>query len=308
MEPAIQIEGISKAYGNVQALDDIDLTIYRGEFFGLLGPNGAGKTTLIGILGSLVRSDRGSITVLGDDITAAPKRVKRRIGIVPQEISLDPFLSVRDTLRIQSGYFGIPRNEDMIDEVLDALGLRNKEDASPRTLSGGMRRRLLIAKALIHDPEIVVLDEPTAGVDIELRTSLWQYVRRLNERGKTIILTTHYLEEAEQLCSRIAILNHGRTAAVDTKDNLMNRINRKILRLYHDRPLPPLPHGCCWNHRHSESARGGIRSDFELPREDIDGFIRFLAGTDVLIRDMELMSPKLEEIFMELVSEGSARR
>src|SRR6056297_1778349 len=231
MSTAIEIRDINKTYGNLQALDDINLDIEKGEFFGLLGPNGAGKSTLIAILGGLVHKDSGKITVLGNDIISDYRETKKSLGIVPQEITFDPYFTVRETLEMHSGYFGIKDNSKKIDELLEALSLADKAEIGPRQLSGGMKRRLLIAKALVHDPEIIVLDEPTAGVDVELRNSLWEYIIQLNKNGKTIILTTHYLEEAEALCDRIAIMNKGRIVKVDSKKNLINSIDKKLIKI-----------------------------------------------------------------------------
>jgi ABC-2 type transport system ATP-binding protein len=197
--------------------------IPKGEFFGLLGPNGAGKTTLISCLAGLVRSDSGRISVLGRDVVADYRDARRLLGVVPQELVFDPFFTVRETLRIQSGYFGIRKNDDWIDEILANLDLTGKADTNMRRLSGGMKRRVLVAQALVHKPPVIVLDEPTAGVDVELRQGLWQFIRRLNREGHTIILTTHYLEEAEALCGRIALLKQGKVVALDTTANLMER-------------------------------------------------------------------------------------
>lgn len=218
---AVRIDGVSKSFGKLKALDSISLEIRRGEFFGLLGPNGAGKTTLIGALAGLVRPDSGSLAVMGADVATDYRAARRQLGVVPQELVFDPFFSVRETLRIQSGYFGIRRNDDWIDEILHHLDLTGKADANMRRLSGGMKRRVLVAQALVHKPPVIVLDEPTAGVDVELRQGLWQFVRRLNSEGHTIILTTHYLEEAEALCNRIALMKQGRLLALDTTANLM---------------------------------------------------------------------------------------
>ena len=197
------------------------LAVRQGEFFGLLGPNGAGKTTLINIIAGLARASAGSVAVLGADVVADYRRARRMLGVVPQELVFDPFFSVRETLRIQSGYFGIRANHAWIDEVMHHLDLDAKADANMRSLSGGMKRRVLVAQALVHKPPVIVLDEPTAGVDVELRQGLWQFVRRLNRDGHTIVLTTHYLEEAEEHCQRIAMLKAGRVVALDTTQNLL---------------------------------------------------------------------------------------
>ena len=221
MGVAVSITQIVKCFGHLRALDDVSLEIAEGEFFGLLGPNGAGKTTLISCLAGLVRPDRGQLSVMGCDVLGDYREARRRLGVVPQELVFDPFFSVRETLRIQSGYFGIRNNDDWIDEILANLDLTAKAAANMRRLSGGMKRRVLVAQALVHKPPVIVLDEPTAGVDVELRQGLWQFVRRLNGEGHTIILTTHYLEEAEALCGRIALMKQGRVIALDTTANLI---------------------------------------------------------------------------------------
>ena len=221
---AIEFKHLSKNYGSLLALDDINLVIEEGEFFGLLGPNGAGKTTLISILAGLCRPTTGSATVMGHDVQLNFRQARRLLGIVPQELVFDPFFNVRETLEFQSGYFGIKNNGDWIDEVMHHLGLTDKAQKNMRSLSGGMKRRVLVAQALVHRPPVIVLDEPTAGVDVELRQSLWKFISRLNQEGHTIVLTTHYLEEAEQLCHRIAMLKKGQIVALDSTANLLARV------------------------------------------------------------------------------------
>ena len=221
MSTAVSIVDVVKHFGSLKALDGVSLDIEEGEFFGLLGPNGAGKTTLISSLAGLARPDSGSLKVLGYDVIKDFRQARIRLGVVPQELVFDPFFNVRETLQIQSGYFGIRKNDDWIDEILDNLDLTSKANVNMRRLSGGMKRRVLVAQALVHKPPVIVLDEPTAGVDVELRQGLWQFVRRLNEEGHTIILTTHYLEEAESLCGRIALMKQGRVVALDTTANLL---------------------------------------------------------------------------------------
>ena len=221
MAAAVSIVDVVKHFGALKALDGVSLEIAEGEFFGLLGPNGAGKTTLISTLAGLVRADSGRLAVLGHDVVRDYRQARNLLGVVPQELVFDPFFSVRETLRIQSGYFGLRHNDAWIDEILDNLDLAGKADVNMRRLSGGMKRRVLVAQALVHKPPVIVLDEPTAGVDVELRQGLWQFVRRLNNEGHTIILTTHYLEEAEALCGRIALMKQGKVIALDTTANLM---------------------------------------------------------------------------------------
>jgi ABC-2 type transport system ATP-binding protein len=219
---AVAIRNLHKAFGPVRALDGVDFDVREGEFFGLLGPNGAGKTTLISILAGLTRADSGSATVMAHDVVADYRAARRSLGVVPQELVFDPFFTVRETLRFQSGYFGLRHNDDWIDEILANLDLTSKANANMRSLSGGMKRRVLVGQALVHKPPVIVLDEPTAGVDVALRQSLWAFIRKLNSQGHTIILTTHYLEEAEELCGRIAMLNHGRLIALEDKQTLLH--------------------------------------------------------------------------------------
>ena len=231
MGVAVSIEQVVKSFGSLRALDGVSLQIAEGEFFGLLGPNGAGKTTLISCLAGLVRPDQGRLAVMGCDVHGDYRGARSRLGVVPQELVFDPFFSVRETLRIQSGYFGIRHNDDWIDEILENLDLTAKAHVNMRRLSGGMKRRVLVAQALVHKPPVIVLDEPTAGVDVELRQGLWQFVQRLNREGHTVILTTHYLEEAEALCGRIAMLKQGCVVALDTTSNLLARFAGHTLNL-----------------------------------------------------------------------------
>jgi ABC-2 type transport system ATP-binding protein len=223
MPPAVEIVSVARRFGAVQALAGVDLAVEAGEFFGLLGPNGAGKTTLISILAGLTHADAGTARVLGHDVVGDYRSARRLLGVVPQELVFDPFFTVRETLKIQSGYFGIRDNDAWIDEILHHLDLASRADANMRALSGGMKRRVLVGQALVHKPPVIVLDEPTAGVDVELRQGLWQFVRRLNRDGHTIVLTTHYLEEAEDHCQRIAMLKAGRVAALETTESLLRR-------------------------------------------------------------------------------------
>ena len=222
---AISFKHLTKNYGSLVALNDVSLEIEEGEFFGLLGPNGAGKTTLISILAGLCRPTTGSVEVMGHDVQSDFRAARRLLGIVPQELVFDPFFTVRETLQFQSGYFGIKNNGEWIDEILHHLGLADKANKNMRALSGGMKRRVLVAQALVHRPPVIVLDEPTAGVDVELRQSLWKFISRLNKEGHTIVLTTHYLEEAQELCGRIAMLKKGQIVALDTTANLLARVN-----------------------------------------------------------------------------------
>jgi ABC-2 type transport system ATP-binding protein len=230
--PAIHIAALTKRYGSLEALASVDLDVAQGEFFGLLGPNGAGKTTLISALAGLIRADSGTLAVMGHDVVTDYRRARLKLGVVPQELVFDPFFTVREMLRIQSGYFGIRKNDDWIDEILHRLDLLPKADANMRTLSGGMKRRVLVAQALVHRPPVIVLDEPTAGVDVELRQGLWQFVNKLNADGHTIVLTTHYLEEAQALCGRIAMMKAGRIVALDTTANLLSRFGSDLEQVF----------------------------------------------------------------------------
>ncbi|MBI5901399.1 MAG: ABC transporter ATP-binding protein [Rhodocyclales bacterium] len=297
MSPAIRIEQVSKRFGSVQALDRVGLEINQGEFFGLLGPNGAGKTTLISALAGLVRADSGRLRVMDKDVQADYRAARRQLGVVPQELVFDPFFSVRESLQIQSGYFGIVDNDAWIDEILENLGLTSKAGANMRMLSGGMKRRVLVAQALVHRPPVIVLDEPTAGVDVELRQTLWAFIRRLNEAGHTIVLTTHYLEEAEMLCNRIAMLKAGRIVALDTTSNLLRRFSSHSLRLRIDRSLPD-------DLRAAATESGGWWS---LPFDAFDEVETLLARVRAAgcgITELEIGKPDLEEVFVR-VMQGS---
>ncbi len=231
MTPAIRIAGVTKRFGSTQALAGIDLDVAEGEFFGLLGPNGAGKTTLISALAGLVKPDAGHLEVMGHDVQVDYRQARQKLGVVPQELVFDPFFSVREALRTQSGYYGIRHNDAWIDEILSNLDLTTRADANMRSLSGGMKRRVLVAQALVHKPPVIVLDEPTAGVDVELRQGLWRFIRRLNGEGHTIVLTTHYLEEAEDECGRIAMMKSGRIVALDETANFLKRFGGEPLSL-----------------------------------------------------------------------------
>jgi len=295
MTAAIEFRDVHKRFGELQALAGIDLDVQKGEFFGLLGPNGAGKTTLISILAGLVRADRGIARVMGHDVRSDYRAARRSLGVVPQELVFDPFFSVRETLRIQSGYFGLRDNGAWIDEVMQHLDLAAKADVNMRALSGGMKRRVLIAQALVHKPPVIVLDEPTAGVDVELRQALWQFIRRLNREGHTIVLTTHYLEEAEALCGRIAMLKQGRIVALDSTANLLKRVHHLFLRLRLGGGLParlqPLEHG---------GAAGGHVLRLK-GYDDVEQTLATLRESGCRIEEMELMQPDLEDVFVDVM-------
>jgi ABC-2 type transport system ATP-binding protein len=297
MHPAIRIEGVTKRFGSVQVLAGVDLEIPQGEFFGLLGPNGAGKTTLISALAGLVRPDAGRLAVMGHDVVADYRAARRQLGVVPQELVFDPFFSVRESLEIQSGYFGIRDNAAWIDEILANLDLTAKADTNMRQLSGGMKRRVLVAQALVHRPPVIVLDEPTAGVDVELRQGLWNFVRRLNRDGHTIVLTTHYLEEAESLCGRIAMLKQGRIVALDTTTNLLRRFSGHTLRLR-------LAEGAALPEALKAHVVGesGNEFAFSLERcEEIEDILHGLRGSGCRIDDIEIGKPDLEEVFVRVM-------
>ena len=296
MTPAIEISGLRKQFGTLEALRGIDLSIEPGEFFGLLGPNGAGKSTLINILAGLVRSSGGSAKILGYDVREDYRAARRSLGMVPQELVYDPFFTVRETLEIQSSYFGMRKNGAWIDTLLEGLDLASKSNINSRMLSGGMKRRLLVAQSLVHKPPVIVLDEPTAGVDVELRQSLWQFIRQLNREGHTILLTTHYLEEAEMLCERIAMLKQGRIVALDTKHNLLNRLTDKFLRV--KLQSGALPAAIQARARISDS--GG----FILPLHDyteLESMLHAIREAGGVIEEMELVKPDLEEVFVQVM-------
>jgi ABC-2 type transport system ATP-binding protein len=297
MLPAIEIRGVSKAFGAVRALSGVELQIQQGEFFALLGPNGAGKTTLISILAGLARADSGTLRVMGNDVVGAYRQARAALGVVPQELVFDPFFTVRETLRIQSGYFGLKRNDRWIDEVMARLDLDSKADANMRALSGGMKRRVLVAQALVHRPPVIILDEPTAGVDVELRQGLWRFIRELNRDGHTIVLTTHYLEEAETLCERIGMLKQGRLVALDSTQNLLKRFAGIRLRLRLDGG--GLPDGLM--HLMTAPPAGadwvlGLRDYAQV--EDVLAQIR-KSGRNVVA--MELTEADLEEVFVAIM-------
>ena len=296
---AIDIRGLAKRYGGVQALAGVDLSVRQGEFFGLLGPNGAGKTTLISILAGLARADSGAAAVLGHDVVADYREARRLLGVVPQELVFDPFFSVRETLRFQSGYFGLAKNDAWIDEIMHHLDLTAKADANMRALSGGMKRRVLVAQALVHRPPVIVLDEPTAGVDVELRQSLWHFVRRLNADGHTIVLTTHYLEEAESLCDRIAMMKGGRLVALDTTANLVGRHDALQLRAAFDGEVP-----AALRARVVEQ-QGGVRT-FRLDGYgDVEAVLAQLRVAGCRVTEMELVQPDLEDVFVQIMRGGA---
>ncbi|TAH46333.1 MAG: ABC transporter ATP-binding protein [Betaproteobacteria bacterium] len=294
--PAIRIRGVTKSYGALKALGGVDLEIAQGEFFGLLGPNGAGKTTLISSLAGIVRPDGGTLEVMGHDVVGDYRNARRNLGVVPQELVFDPFFSVRELLRIQSGYFGIRSNDDWVDEILASLDLTGKANANMRALSGGMKRRVLVAQALVHRPPVIVLDEPTAGVDVELRQGLWHFIRKLNRDGHTIVLTTHYLEEAETLCGRIAMLKGGRIVALDTTGNLLRRFATHSLRVRLQRPDAGLALGGA-----VVEEGGWIEFAFDS-YGDVESLLARLREAHAGLIEMQLGEPDLERVFVEVMN------
>ena len=295
MPAAIEIRDVHKRFGDLHALSGIDLEVPEGEFFGLLGPNGAGKTTLISVLAGLVRADRGSARVMGRDVRAEYRSARRALGVVPQELVFDPFFTVRETLHIQSGYFGLRDNRAWIEEVMHNLDLASKADVNMRALSGGMKRRVLVAQALVHKPPVIVLDEPTAGVDVELRQALWRFIRRLNEDGHTIVLTTHYLEEAEALCARIAMLKQGRVVALDSTANLVKRVHHLLLRLRLSGALPEELRGL------EHGAPDGTHVLRLKSYDDVEQALSSVRRAGCRIEEMELVQPDLEDAFVDVM-------
>ncbi len=304
--PAVSFQQVSKTYGAgaarpVHALDEVSFDIQPGEFFGLLGPNGAGKTSLISILAGLSRASAGRVEVMGHEVAGDFANARRSLGIVPQELVFDPFFSVRETLRIQSGYFGIRRNDAWIDELLAELGLTDKADANMRALSGGMKRRVLVAQALVHRPPVIVLDEPTAGVDVELRQTLWQFIARLNREGHTVLLTTHYLEEAEALCGRIAMLKLGRVVALDRTSALLAGTASTMLRFKTDLPLPPAL-------REQARVTGRIVQLTAHDAREVEALLAALREAGVMPEDLEIGRADLEDVFLEIMQGASPRQ
>jgi ABC-2 type transport system ATP-binding protein len=301
-EPAIRIETLSKTYeGGKQALREVSFDVPRGQIFGLLGPNGAGKSTLINILAGLVVKTGGKVRIWGFDIDEHPRNAKRSIGVVPQEIIFDPFFTPRETLEIQAGLYGIPPSQRQSGALLAAMHLTDKADAYSRTLSGGMKRRLLVAKAMVHSPPILVLDEPTAGVDVELRRQLWDYVRHLHAQGVTIVLTTHYLEEAEELCDRIAIIHHGRVIANEPTRDLVAKAQEKAVVVTFDRDITEVPTHSCFENIALIDERT-LEIAFRKDKVNAGQVLSALAADGLAIVDVSTRDPDLEDVFLSLVS------
>ncbi len=301
---AIQITKVEKRYKALKALDGVSLTIEEGEFFGLLGPNGAGKTTLISIIAGLIRPDAGQVTIHGHDVVGDFRAARKKLGVVPQELVFDPFFTVRETLRLQSGYFGLPNNDRWIDEVMENLDLTGKADTNMRALSGGMKRRVLVAQALVHKPPVIVLDEPTAGVDVELRQTLWKFISRLNREGHTVVLTTHYLEEAQAMCQRVAMLKSGRVVALDTMSALIRRISgsQLILHLKNGGLPDELRHLVT----HPEQAQDGKKFSLRVNEyAEVEQILARLRQGGAEIDEMQLQQADLEDIFLQIMDKGT---
>ena len=302
---AVRVHGLDKTYAASgkrpakEALKGVDLAIPRGSLFGLLGPNGAGKSTLINILAQLVNKTAGEVDVWGFDLDRRPRDVASAIGVVPQELNIDPFFTPRELLDLQAGLYGVPKRERRTAEILAAVGLSDRSEAYARTLSGGMRRRLLVAKALVHNPPVLVLDEPTAGVDVELRQQLWRYVRDLNAGGVTVLLTTHYLEEAEQLCDRIAIINHGRVIACDTTAALLRRLDAKELSIVVDRDLTAVPAGLAAFDTMLKNPRCLVIR-YQPSRTPVAEILAAVQAAGLEIVDLSTLEADLEDIFLQL--------
>ncbi len=298
MSIAIAVENVCKNYGTFRALDHVSLKIHSGEFFALLGPNGAGKTTLIHTIAGLAIADSGAVHVMGNHVMAGYRLARRQLGVVPQELVFDPFFTVREILNIQSGYYGLTDNSRWIDEIIVRLGLEDKANVNMRALSGGMKRRVMVAQALVHKPPVIILDEPTAGVDVELRQSLWDFIQQLNREGHTIVLTTHYLEEAEALCNRIALLKQGRIIALDSMQNLISTMAMGyILRLrMHPDDLPS---------NFQKIQVGCHNGCFDLKIDSytqIEPILAQLRQTGVQIQEMQLLQPDLEDVFVNMMN------
>jgi ABC-2 type transport system ATP-binding protein len=300
--PAVSFQQVAKTYagarGSFRALDQVTFDIPQGEFFGLLGPNGAGKTTLISILAGLTRPSGGRVTVMGFDVQRDAAAARKVLGVVPQELVFDPFFTVREALRIQSGYFGVRHNEAWITELLDHLGLADKADTNMRQLSGGMKRRVLVAQALVHRPPVIVLDEPTAGVDVELRQTLWAFIARLNREGHTVLLTTHYLEEAEALCQRIGVLKQGKLVALDRTSNLLAATSSTMLRFKTDQTLPEAL-------APQSRVTGRIVQLKARDAADVERLLSALRLANVRIEDLEIGRADLEDVFLEIMQAAS---
>ena len=307
MTAAVSVQGVHKHFGSLHALNDVSLEIPQGSFFGLLGPNGAGKSTLINIMAGLVRADQGTVAVMGHDVVHAYRQSRQALGVVPQELVYDPFFTVREMLRLQSGYFGHGRENDAwLDELLETLTLSDKADTNLQKLSGGMKRRVLIAQALVHKPDVVVLDEPTAGVDVELRQALWQFTKRLHADGRTILLTTHYLEEAEALCDEIAILNRGQVVALDNKRALLGRYPYRTLRVVVDRNDVTLP--AALQDLLIESHENCLSFRLHKTEQQIGEVLEAVHAAGLSVIDLNTEEAGLEEVFLGITTNSETAK
>ncbi|MEQ9315968.1 MAG: ABC transporter ATP-binding protein [Henriciella sp.] len=309
-EYAIEVEALEKVYAasgkmpEKRALKSIDLKIPRGHIFGLLGPNGAGKSTFINILAGLVTKTSGKASIWGMDIDQHPRASRAAIGVVNQEITMDPFFTPEEALELQAGFYGVPKPDRRTDEILEAVGLLDKRDAYVRQLSGGMKRRLMVAKALVHNPPVLILDEPTAGVDVELRRSLWNYVRRLHDEGTTIILTTHYLEEAEELCDEIAIVNHGEIIACEPTTSLLSRLDQRILKVTPREPLSALPASLSGLDARILTS-GDIEISYRSNETGIGRLLEQVREAGISVADLSTDQPNLEDVFVAMTTENA---
>ena len=294
--PAIRVSALHKRFGATHALQGVSLDVRQGEFFGLLGPNGAGKTTLITILAGLTRADSGKAEIMGHDVVRDYRAARRALGVVPQELVYDPFFNVRESLRIQSGYFGLKRNEAWIDEVMHHLDLTQHAEKNTQSLSGGMKRRLLVAQALVHKPAVIVLDEPTAGVDVDLRRSLWHFISRLNREGHTILLTTHYLEEAEALCERIAMLKAGQIVALDNTQTLLQHSNDHCVQMRLASEQIPV----AWEQRLQRDNDGGWHMNFS-DYSELESLLTDLRVAQIKVLELRTQEPDLEDVFTDIM-------
>ena len=305
MIPAIEITNLKKTYPDSkkmppkEALKGVSLSVPRGSFFGLLGPNGAGKSTMINIMAGLVLKTSGEVKICGHDIITDMRAARLSLGVVPQELILDTFFTVREALDIHAGYYGVPKAKRRTQEIIDAMGLSDKADVPSRRLSGGMRRRLLVAKALVHSPEVLILDEPTAGVDVELRTQLWDYVKELNRNGTTVLLTTHYLEEAQELCDTIAVINHGEVVAYDSKANMLKMMDSKQLVLTLSEKLAVIPSALSkWQPQ--MDAEGKLVLTYKPSKESLQDILDAVHGAGLVMRDITTREADLEDVFVHL--------
>ncbi len=311
MTNAIEIRELHKTYIDGKkkqhkiALKGIDLDIPEGSFFALLGPNGAGKSTMINIMAGLTHKTSGTVSICGYDTEKEMRGARLSIGVVPQELILDTFFTVREALDIHAGYYGVPKHKRRTQEIIDAMGLSDKADIHSRRLSGGMRRRLLVAKALVHNPPVLILDEPTAGVDVELRTQLWEYVKKLNKAGTTVLLTTHYLEEAEQLCDTIAVINHGEVVACEKKSSMLKRFDRKQLVITPTESIFDIPDKIKqW--KAEIDSEGKLVIDYKPSKDNIQDILNAVSSVGVSVRDLTTREPNLEDIFLQLTNRNKA--